>query len=130
LALGVSLFKYVHTDKDSLPNFVTHPNYPFSSGCHCSCGSSTHRIPDSEYTIRSSIVMEGHLLNRFFHGKTKGSICVLHSVSKGGRYIDLFIVLKADVKQGKSHHPKQPCVIGNRHLILGTTCSNSQSSVI
>ena len=105
MALSVSLFKYVHTDKDSLPNFVTHPNYPFSSGCHCSCGSSTHHIPHSEYTIRSLIDMKGHLLNRFFHGKTKGSICVLHSVSKGGRYIDLFIVLKVDVKQIKGPSP-------------------------
>ena len=85
-------------DKNSLPNFVTHPGPHFASGCHYSLGFSTHCITDSKYTIGSLISMKGHLLNRLLHGKTKGSICILHSITKGGRHKDLFIVPKADVK--------------------------------
>jgi hypothetical protein len=41
--------------------------------------------------------MKGQLLNMLLHSKTKGSIYILHSITKGGRYKDLFIVPKADV---------------------------------
>ena len=95
LTLSVSLFKDIHTNKDRLPKTITPPNHPSSSSCHChcSCGSSTHRITDSKYTVRSSINVKGHLFNRFLRGKTKRNIC-----AKGGRYIDLLIVLEADVE--------------------------------